>query len=99
MRFDTPDDCFGLNPVGPGPSAVVNAVDTLKTNGHVIRYWRGERDKTRVVVVDIAEGDKTFVAAAVVPLKAQPIHACTQAFVQDAFKVLHLLFTAPVRIG
>jgi len=63
-------------------------VTEADTSEFQLRGW--EREQIILVILAVAEGDESFMAAAVVPLQPLVAQAMGHQFIQDAFQVLVL---------
>ena len=58
----------------------------------VIILWRREGIESIVIIVAIAERNKRFMTATIVPIKMGRMHAACKTFIKHTFKISNLKF-------
>ena len=89
---DLGDDGLGFRPVLPRPflSPVVDAIHMFIGQFGIQIIRRGERKERVLVELGVAEGDKAFVLAPIVPAEMLGREGKGKAVIEDAVQILHL---------
>ena len=100
LRIEQPvqnlaDDCRGLGPIGPALPLVVFTDNRTERDPEFL-MGRGKGKQPVAVIMVITEGNKTFMAAAVVPVEMSFGKLGSDAVVKDAFHIFHEIV---IRIG